>query len=680
MERYNNILCVDLSELTRSDDGPAVMSRDAYHHLQQRSRINVVRRGGGLETGALIEYATLPDRFKARYIEKYGDPELRNIEEKMEFRMDTKAREFFFGDSLALPTNIAERYTVNASALRMLSGMKARMVDSHHVGGSGRGVFWDAIMEESERLRRICGHTLPRSERLREVLRRFETEGYGSLISGKLGNSNGRTITEEMGRLIIALKRSKDPVYSNEAIRRKVNAVAMEKGWKQIRSKGTIENYLSGNVALWKDTEVGTTKAKMMLNRMHSTILPTVPNARWEGDGTKVNLYYRTYVDGKEKMATFWVYEFIDVASEVMLGRAFGQGEDFRMFYDGFRNAVENVGVFPYELVNDNQSSATTRQVKEWLSRCVQVPRTSAPHNGPSKAIESVFGRFQTEVLSKHWNSTGQNVTSKKDSSRPDIDFTERNVASLPNYQECVAMYEADVQAWNNSLHPDQARYQGMTRMDVFRSSSCPDCAALSDASRKDAFWITSQKSVRYTNNGFRVTIDGSQFIYEVQTADGYPDLEWLDAHNQHDFWYRYDPYDLSVIKLYTFDPKTGYRYVADAATKQMIHRDIWSQNEFDAGYIRGVEQRVKEHTVKRHLMVKEIEKEFGTAPEQHGLVSPLPAGVTKTEYRRISERLAAGNAVSVPDGPDPEDIYPDTVGQVRKRISGLDYEALNNL
>ena len=81
-------------------------------------------------------------------------------------------------------------------------------------------------------------------------------------------------------------------------------------------------------------------------------------------------------------------------------------------------------------------------------------------------------------------------------------------------------------------------------------------------------------------------------------------------------------------------------------------------------------------HAVKRHQRVKDIEREFGTAPEQHGLRSPLPAGVTKTEYGRISARLSAG----ADPAPEPEDISPTTVGQIQKRISGLDAEALRNL
>ena len=669
------IFIVDLNDLTRTDDGPAIITYETLAKLAQRGKATRLRRGCR-RTAALFDYASLPSEYKGAFIAKYGDPELQQIQQKMEYRIDHKARDWFSDESRGIPSSLAERYTANASVLRILSGKKARMAASRATSGGG-GIAWDAILEESERLRTVSGHTLPGSAaRLAEWIRRFDAVGYDCLVSKKLGNSNSRTITDDMGRMIIALKRSKDPVYSVEMIRRAVNDAAQERGWKQIKSKNSITNYLNENVALWMDTEVGATKAKMLLNRMHSTILPTMPNARWEGDGTKVNLYYRTYVDGKEKMATFWVYEFIDVASEVMLGRCFSQGEDFDTFYNAFRSAVENAGVFPYELVNDNQSSATTKQAQEWLSRCAQVARTTAPHNGPSKTIESIFGRFQGEVLARHWNFTGQNITAKRNSSRADIDFILQNVAGLPNYQECVAMYEADVQAWNTSLHPDQARYPGMTRMDVYRRESCPDCAAVTDASRVDAFWIMSKDAVAYTNSGLKVTIKGQTFFFEVQGTDGYPDLDWLDANNGRRFFYRYDPRDISAVKLYSYDPKTGYTYVATALPKERIHRDIWSQTKEDSGFIREMETRVKEHAVARHQRVKDIEREFGTAPEQHGLRSPLAAGVTRAEFGRMAARPETGGARE----PEPEEIYPSTVGQIQKRISGLDAEALRNL
>ena len=71
----DNILTVTYTNLTRSDNGEAVMSCSNYKLLVHRHRINVVVRGGGLGKVAEVEWMSLPDRFKVKYIAKYGDPE-----------------------------------------------------------------------------------------------------------------------------------------------------------------------------------------------------------------------------------------------------------------------------------------------------------------------------------------------------------------------------------------------------------------------------------------------------------------------------------------------------------------------------------------------------------------------------------------------------------------------------
>lgn len=681
MELYHGILAVDVNDLTRMDDGPAVMSEENCHNLRKRGQLNILRRGGGLDHGVLIEYASLPTRFKTAFAAKYGDPERQQIEQKMEYRYDQEAHAWYYDDEHGVPSKLAERYTVNASALKMLVGMKNRMARSRKASG-GRGIDWDVIMDESERLRGICGHTLPKSKRLADLIRRFEREGYACLVSGKLGNDNSRSITEDMGQRILGLKRSMDPIYSIDMIWRQINEEAPSRGWRPLKSKSSILAFLQRTKAQWLDAEVGDTKAKMILNRQHSTVLPSFPNARWEGDGTKVNLYYRTYVDGETRMASINVYEVVDIASEAMLGRAYGAKENFAMFYGALRNAAENTGFLPYELVNDNQSSAKTAQAQEWLSRFAHVARTTAPHNGPSKLIESIFGRFQEQVLHRYWNFTGQNVTSRRASSRPNMDRIAKNVPALPDRTGVIAQYEAAVEQWNNSLHPDQARYPGLTRMQVYQAACCPDAMRLSDAAR-DTFWIKSDKPVMYTNAGFRFSVDGAVYLMEVQDTEGYADLEWLDTHNGESFYYGYDPKDLSEVKLYSYNKDTGYRYVATAVHKPRIARDLWSQTEQDTAYIREMDRRVKEHRVRRDLRNKQLEREQGVAPEQHGLMSPSPTGLSRREYDRYAEQIAIESAtpdLPEPSRPDPEDTLPTRVGQIQKRISGLDYEALMNM
>ncbi len=252
MEIYNGILVVDLHDLTRDDDGQAVMSKCTYHNLQKRHRLNV-----------LIEYASLPELYKKKFEAKYGDPVRSQINEKVKYHFDQKARDWYYDDLNGIPTKLAEQYTINASVLKQLSQKMGRMTQLRKVGGSGTALKRDEILAESEHLRAECGHTLPRSVRLFELIRRFNKEGYSCLVSGKLGNGNSRSITKEMGRMIFALKRSMDPVYSIDEIRQKVNEAAVSHGWREIKSNDTIIGYLERNKARWLDAEQGDTRAKM---------------------------------------------------------------------------------------------------------------------------------------------------------------------------------------------------------------------------------------------------------------------------------------------------------------------------------------------------------------------------------------------------------------------------------
>ena len=88
MEYFGNTIAVTVHELTRSDDGEAVISKSNYDKLVSRERINVLRPGKGLGSYALIEYRSLPERFRIRFEEKYGDPEKTMKQDEMPLASD----------------------------------------------------------------------------------------------------------------------------------------------------------------------------------------------------------------------------------------------------------------------------------------------------------------------------------------------------------------------------------------------------------------------------------------------------------------------------------------------------------------------------------------------------------------------------------------------------------------
>ena len=101
MEWFGNIIAVTKHDLTRSDDGEGVMSADCYKKLVARGQLTMLRPGKGLGSYALIEYASMPSRFRDRFEAKYGDPEKTMRQNEITLAADPEAVSY---THLTLPT------------------------------------------------------------------------------------------------------------------------------------------------------------------------------------------------------------------------------------------------------------------------------------------------------------------------------------------------------------------------------------------------------------------------------------------------------------------------------------------------------------------------------------------------------------------------------------------------
>ena len=157
-----------MHELTRSDDGEAVISKSNYDKLVCRGRINVLRPGKGLGSYALIEYRSLPERFRIRFEEKYGDPEKTMKQDEMPLASDAEARKFYHEHLLPngdhLPDEKQEEYTLNARVLNALRDMLETQKTMRRAYGNHTPVIWSNIFAAAEELRKNA-HEVPDRER-----------------------------------------------------------------------------------------------------------------------------------------------------------------------------------------------------------------------------------------------------------------------------------------------------------------------------------------------------------------------------------------------------------------------------------------------------------------------------------------------------------------------------------
>ena len=133
MEYFNKIVCVTVQELTSSENGEPVISLWTLYSLIRRGKAQRVNRGGGLDNYALIDYLSLPERYRIRFEQKYGDP-VELIKEKCmknRLKIDEAARIFFedyrydkAGELVSLTEPKKAEYTINASVLNELISIR----------------------------------------------------------------------------------------------------------------------------------------------------------------------------------------------------------------------------------------------------------------------------------------------------------------------------------------------------------------------------------------------------------------------------------------------------------------------------------------------------------------------------------------------------------------------------
>jgi hypothetical protein len=665
MEYFENMICVTVDDLCYGEN--PVMTKSNYDNLIRRKQVNVVRSGKGLNCYALVEYASLPERFRYKFEALKGKPEelLREQSAPAWIPISRDARRFFWeefefanGEPLTDPKKA--EYTHNASMIEHIIMELHDRVARRRAQQIPLTSVWQTIMDTVNKFRYKTPddeennrpwHTLPKHlTTLKEKVSQYKKEGYVALVSGKFGNVNTVKITEEGGNFIIALKRSRVPVYSNEQIFRAYNRKVREvnrdfkdgkdskdgkewKEWKELKSINSLTAFLNRPEVepLWWDAVHGELSAKQRYTRKHKTLLPQMRDALWYGDGTKLNLYYKAYENGKLVVRTTAVYEVMDAYSEVLLGYHISDTENWEQQYGAFRMAVERAGCKPYEIVTDNQGGAKKKIFQEFYKRICCVARSTQSYNPQSKSIESVFGRFQSQVLSRLFGFTGTNITAK--TGRPNLEFIEANEERLCTLPELKETYKKAREEWNNSLHPATGR----PRIDMYLTSTNPETQEIDRLDMIEIFWMTTEKPSTFTNAGITIQVKNREYTYEPLDESGMPDIEFRSLHTNRAFFVQYDPQDMTRVRLFVDSP-LGKRFVAEAHPYVEVHRAIQEQEEGERSFIVRQNLINQKERIRRRAAAIELETAYGVAPEQHGFKRPKLKGMSVKRVEELME------------------------------------------
>ena len=178
-----------------------------------------------------------------------------------------------------------------------------------------------------------------------------------------------------------------------------------------------------------------------------------------------------------------------------------------------------------------------------------------------------------------------------------------------------------------------------------------------------DIFWITTTNPSTYRSSGIEIQVKNQKYPYEVLTAEGMPNLEFMRDNVGNSFFVKYDPDDMALAMLYE-KTSNGLRYVATAQPYIMIHRGKQEQEDGEQSFIKSMELANKAERVRMQNDIEDILERNGLHHAQQGLNVPNIKGVNssrkavkkqKDEYGGYVKKLS--NVVAAIDDEDDQEI-----------------------
>ncbi|MBN1116348.1 MAG: hypothetical protein JXA77_04035 [Bacteroidales bacterium] len=509
MQYFNNILCIEASKLIKSQGNPeGLITKDHYDVLKHRNRIRLIRRSS-FNTPALIEFDTLPSKFKEDLIQKFGDPHEQAAKKPFRDRIeaDSKALEYFTSyrleDGRMLPEASIKEYCNDAAILNAIMDIYiARQKRRAALGGSrNEGEFWTNALKALNDLRNDFPCTLPDSERrLRDKYRKYVSVGYEALISRKYCNDNSRKVSVQIENLLLSLYTMPNKPYGtsvHEMYTQFVNGKIqvydqatgeifnredyMRNGAPIEISESTVWNYINKllNRATVDKQRTGSLEYNTTHRPHHHRIAPSYSLSKISMDDRDLP---RKMHDGN-RVKAYYAY---DVASGCIIGKAYSRGKDKELFVDCIRDMfrlIENNGFgVPVEVEVEHHLVNKFADTLMKAGNVFPFVRWCNPGNSQEKRAEHLNRQKKYSVEKDSQTGIGR-FYAKLEANRPRVEKIDNIYKEKRyTYEQLIADDIETIKAFNNQLHPKQKKYPGLTRWQVLCQNINPNLAKIDNA------------------------------------------------------------------------------------------------------------------------------------------------------------------------------------------------------
>ncbi|WP_273115758.1 hypothetical protein [Hoylesella shahii] len=491
VEYYEGRLCIPAKELVER----GLVSEANYKKMAIRKKLDIARTARGLGNYALVAVDTLPAAMKEAVKRAYPNLRIVRLVNWVRENYDYDQRAYaFFSDpeqcGVELPRRHVREYTVNAGVISAAVALYNSAKAQHTV--MGEAYDWDMMAEAIDVLKQEYGHTLPTSTlRFRKKVAEFKKKGYSCLISGKFGNQSARKVDHRTERLILGLAVLPNKPFNSNVHDMYLSFVCgelevydpetgelfcpddftLKNGEPKTLSEGTINNVLNAP------------KNKLMVEHALSTYttfmheqMPHMHRHSGRFSLSQITMddvdLTRKLKDTKQRVHAYYAY---DVVSQCVLGASYGRKKDESLVVDCFRDMFRTIARHGWGIpAGIEVENHLMSQYRDGFLRAGEVfpfVHFCAPQNSQEKYAEPLNGAKKRSIIHKNHTGIGRfygkgkwRQEYKKVSDEWNDTYEDREYFT---WEELVADDRADSAEWNNTLHPDQKRYPGMTRWQV---------------------------------------------------------------------------------------------------------------------------------------------------------------------------------------------------------------------
>ena len=500
MEFFDNKLCISVREL----EADGILTQDYCRQLAARNRLKMARSGGGKGNYALVVVDSLPTEYQDQVNEKHpgGAAILLRGWIISNYELDQAAVAFFMDwaarqSSDKASDELARKYAVNASVLNTCIRLYNRSRDYRKL--MGEKYDWSMMAATIETLREEFGHDLPASTlRFRKKVNEYKQYGYECLISGKFGNQIARKVDHKTERLICSIAVLPNKPFNSNVHEMYMSFVCGELDVYDL-STGEIYNPDDFTDKNGDPKELSESTIRNVLNKPSNKLLvehalssyttfmheqmPHVHRHNGEFSLSQITMddvdLTRKLKDTKQRVHAYYAY---DVVSQCVVGASYGRKKDQMLvvdcFRDMFRLIERNGWGIPAGIEVENHLMSEYKEGFLQAGVAFNFVHFCAPQNSQEKYAEPLNGAKKRSVIHKNHAGIGRfygkgkwRTEYKKVSDEFNDTYEDREYFS---FEQLVADDRRDSAEWNNTLHPNQKKYPGMTRWQVLMANINP--------------------------------------------------------------------------------------------------------------------------------------------------------------------------------------------------------------